>query len=1316
MSRRNSFLAVLCSTILLLPLNVNIASAAVKAGDSCPKLNSTSTVKGIKYTCIKSGNKLVWNKGVKVAAKPKPTPTPTSVVTQTPTPSPTPVPVVLSTPAPVVSPTPSPTSAASLESIRKAAIANNTYYVWSGTCLSREQSVVLQYQGLRSWQTLSATMGWNEVTTCPSSQPVQPWAAVDVPEGSTLRWATTLPNGNLNTVGRTFTSLTKKVPAPTPASTSIPSVNGPTSGSTDSQERPSQTITYNGPTEFSVGTQSKLDIRTQGNSNYRLAIGSTSNCSLIPLYVVEFKKVGNCNLVVFTDETDQYKASNLSIFIRVVAATPVASPAPVVTPTPTPSRVATPTSGVTPTPTPTPTPVPVVTPTPRPTPTPVPVVTPTPTPVPVVTPTPTPVPVVTPTPTPVPVVTPTPTPVPVVTPTPTPAPVVTPAPAVTPTATPTTAAKAALVNQATLSISNSVVTAIPGTAIALTTTGGSGTGEVSYSASGTGCLISGSNLTALTSATCVVTATKAASTEFNAAISATKSFTFVITNQATLVISNTSLAASPGSTFTLTTSGGSGTGAVTYSASGSGCTISDSNLTASTAATCVVTAIKAASTGYNSATSSTKTFIFALGNQATLTISNTTLTAIPGSTITLATTGGSGTGAVSYSVSGTGCSVSGSSLTASAAAICVVTATKSASTGFNSITSATKSFSFANANQSTLTISNTTLTAIPGSTISLATSGGSGTGAVSFSVSGTGCSISGTSLTASSVATCTVTATKAASNGFNAITSVAKSFTFANANQNPLVLYPILLSYLPGTSITLTTNGGSGTGAVNYEVTGNGCTLSGSTLTSSIETTCTAWANKAASTGFNAITSDRKSYSFRNQNQVTLSISNTTLRNLPGTTVSLTTTGGSGTGDISFTVSGADCVVSGTSLAAASVTNCVVTAVKAASSGFNAATSSTKTFVFALADQAPLTVSNSTRTGFTTSPISLTTSGGSGTGEITFQVSGSGCVISGATLSATSATTCVVTAIKSGSAGFNSATSSSVSFTFKVPLATPTFTSTFAKRDSIQVGYTVVAGTSYKLDLLDSAGTLLKTVCSGCAGSNLISTLTPSTTYKLRLTATKDSESVASEISVTTYMSITLQPQSTFFGRAQLLTTVQFVVVPGWKYRLDNDPAVCGQAFTTPFTSVSPIVATNPVANTACRIYLFAEDAYGNSGRTFLGTGFTSTLMDSAKPTVEDVVATPSSLTGAGMITISARAKDDVASNLDYIWLKNASGTTVATAARPTFQNGADTNKLYITTMNVPAGLPAGVYKLVSQSVDWTGKVTTMEIGSITIS
>ena len=37
--------------------------AAVKAGSSCSKLKSMSTSGGKLYTCVKSGKKLVWNKG-----------------------------------------------------------------------------------------------------------------------------------------------------------------------------------------------------------------------------------------------------------------------------------------------------------------------------------------------------------------------------------------------------------------------------------------------------------------------------------------------------------------------------------------------------------------------------------------------------------------------------------------------------------------------------------------------------------------------------------------------------------------------------------------------------------------------------------------------------------------------------------------------------------------------------------------------------------------------------------------------------------------------------------------------------------------------------------------------------------------------------------------------------------------------------------------------------------------------------------------------------------------------------------------------------
>ena len=40
------------------------AFAVAKAGSTCTKLGLTSTVSGKKFTCIKSGKKLVWNKGV----------------------------------------------------------------------------------------------------------------------------------------------------------------------------------------------------------------------------------------------------------------------------------------------------------------------------------------------------------------------------------------------------------------------------------------------------------------------------------------------------------------------------------------------------------------------------------------------------------------------------------------------------------------------------------------------------------------------------------------------------------------------------------------------------------------------------------------------------------------------------------------------------------------------------------------------------------------------------------------------------------------------------------------------------------------------------------------------------------------------------------------------------------------------------------------------------------------------------------------------------------------------------------------------------
>jgi len=57
-------LAVLIAVSLLAIAPAN--ASVVKAGAKCGKHKATTTVKGMKFTCIKSGNKLVWSKGVPV--------------------------------------------------------------------------------------------------------------------------------------------------------------------------------------------------------------------------------------------------------------------------------------------------------------------------------------------------------------------------------------------------------------------------------------------------------------------------------------------------------------------------------------------------------------------------------------------------------------------------------------------------------------------------------------------------------------------------------------------------------------------------------------------------------------------------------------------------------------------------------------------------------------------------------------------------------------------------------------------------------------------------------------------------------------------------------------------------------------------------------------------------------------------------------------------------------------------------------------------------------------------------------------------------
>ncbi len=108
MRLRKFLVASLVSVLSFSSLSA-VSAANPKAGNSCSSVGKKQVHAGKTFTCVKSGKKLVWSKGVTVIAAPKPKPT----VNFSPSasPSPTPVATPSAAPTPIRTPTPSPTMA-----------------------------------------------------------------------------------------------------------------------------------------------------------------------------------------------------------------------------------------------------------------------------------------------------------------------------------------------------------------------------------------------------------------------------------------------------------------------------------------------------------------------------------------------------------------------------------------------------------------------------------------------------------------------------------------------------------------------------------------------------------------------------------------------------------------------------------------------------------------------------------------------------------------------------------------------------------------------------------------------------------------------------------------------------------------------------------------------------------------------------------------------------------------------------------------------------------------------------------------------------
>ena len=120
-------IAGVLSVVLFITLNFLPADAAVKPGIACKKVGSVAIVGAYKYTCIKSGKKTVWNKGVKIPDV-KPMPVASSVASPNSSAIPTPTPI----PIPAPTPTPSPTQSGSKTFTRaEVALHNKESDCWT---------------------------------------------------------------------------------------------------------------------------------------------------------------------------------------------------------------------------------------------------------------------------------------------------------------------------------------------------------------------------------------------------------------------------------------------------------------------------------------------------------------------------------------------------------------------------------------------------------------------------------------------------------------------------------------------------------------------------------------------------------------------------------------------------------------------------------------------------------------------------------------------------------------------------------------------------------------------------------------------------------------------------------------------------------------------------------------------------------------------------------------------------------------------------------------------------------------------------------
>ena len=405
----------------------------------------------------------------------------------------------------------------------------------------------------------------------------------------------------------------------------------------------------------------------------------------------------------------------------------------------------------------------------------------------------------------------------------------------------------------------------------LSTTGGTGTGAVTYSSNSLSCTISGSTLTAQSgTGSCTITATKAADTNY---LVATGTVIVTLTKLSQTISFGAQVpltrAFSAGGTFPINplASGGASANAVTYSSLTSGiCTVSSTTVTIAAVGTCTIAANQAGDTNYLPATQVTQNVAIGLASQTITfgaqTPSSQVFSPLGTFAINPLASGGASMNPIIYTSPSTGiCSVSGTTVTIQSAGSCIIAADQAGDALYAAASQVTRTVTVNQASQTIsfgaqvpLTQAFSTGGAFP---INPLASGGASMNAVTYSsLTSSICTVSSTTVTIVAVGTCTIAANQAGNTNYFAAIQATQNVVISQASQTitfGVQISPITFSAGGSFAISPVATGGASSSPVVYSSTTTGvCTVNGTTVLMVSAGVCTLAANQAAGANYSA--------------------------------------------------------------------------------------------------------------------------------------------------------------------------------------------------------------------------------------------------------------------------------------------------------------------------------------------------------------------------------------------------------------------------------------------------------------------------------